>query len=326
MKLEELKQRMCGIFIIVVTPFQENEDIDYEGLRTNLQYLFPKIEGKKFVLTACGSTSEFYAMSDEERKKVLEVVIDEVGGKVPLMAGTACAGTRETIHFCKYAEALGYDGAQIVLPFYFTPSEEGMYQHYKRICDAVGPNFGIQIYNNPHVAGCWVKPHLMKRISKIPQMICDKENSTDLLAVRKMCRTIEPADMSVVEGMGEVFYSIAYTFGVSGIVSGMANIAPELSYELYLAGDQGDVAGVKRAMERIDLFFDFREKVNNKHGPTTAISGNRSYIDLSVIKKAQDLLGLAGGKKVRGPITEIDKHDEDELRGILKELGLALKR
>ena len=326
MKLEELKKKMGGIFIITLTPFQENGDIDYQGLKANLQYLLPKIQDKKFLLTACGSTSEFYAMSDEERKKILEVVVAEVGGKVPLMAGTACAGTRETIRFCKIAESLGYDGAQVVLPFYFTPSEEGMYQHYKAICEAVGPDFGVQIYNNPHVAGCWVKPPLMKRISKIPQMICDKENSLDILAVRKMCRTVDPKDMAIVEGMGEVLYSVAYPFGIKGMVSGMANIAPDLTYELFLAGDKGDTAGVRKAMERIDLFFDFREKVNIKHGPATALTGNRSYVDLSVLKKSQDLLGLAGGKRVRGPITEIDAQDEDELRSILKEIGLPVKR
>jgi 4-hydroxy-tetrahydrodipicolinate synthase len=324
MKLEELKKKMRGIFIIVLTPFKENEDIDYEGLRTNLQYLLPKIQGKEFSLTACGSMSEFYAMSEAERKKTLEVVVDEVGGKVPLLAGTACAGTRETINFCKFAESLGYDGAQVVLPFYHTPSEDGMYEHYRKICDAVGPDFGIQIYNNPHVAGCWVKPDLMKRIAKLPKMICDKENSTDLVAVRNMCRMIDPADMSVVEGMGEVLYSLAYVFGINGLVSSMANIAPELSYELYQAGDRGDTAGVRRAMERIDLFFDFRGKLNVKHGPSTAVAGNRSFLGLSMLKKSLDLLGLAGGKKVRGPITEIDKEDEDELRGILRELGLPV--
>lgn len=242
------------------------------------------------------------------------------------MAGTACAGTKETIKFCKVAESLGYDGAQIVLPFYFTPSEEGMYQHYKTICDSVGPDFGIQIYNNPHVAGCWVKPPLMKRISKIPQMICDKENSLDILAVRKMCRTVDPKEMTIVEGMGEVLYSVAYAFGIKGMVSGMSNIAPGLTYELFQAGDKGDTAGVRKAMERIDLFFDFREKVNIKHGPSTALTGNRSYVDLSVLKKSQDLLGLAGGKRVRGPITEIDGQDEDDLRGILKEIGLPVVR
>ena len=326
MKLDKLKERMNGIFIILLTPFQKNEDIDYAGLRANLQYLLPKIQGKDFVLTACGTISEFYTMSEAERKKVLEVVIDEVGGTVPLMAGSACAGTRETVNMCRYAESLGYDGAQVVLPFYATPSEEGMYQHYKSICNAIGPDFGVQIYNNPQVAGCWVKPHLMKRISKIPNVICDKENSTDMLAVRRMCRTLDPADMNVVEGMGEVLYSIAYSFGIKGLVSSFANIAPDLSYELYQAGDKGDTAGVRRAMERIDLFFDFREKVNMKHGPTTAIAGNRSYIDLSVLKKSQDLLGLAGGKKVRLPITEIDKKDEDELKGILREIGLALAK
>jgi 4-hydroxy-tetrahydrodipicolinate synthase len=322
MRLEDLKKRMKGIFIILLTPFQENEEIDYKGLRANLQYLLPKIQGKDILLTACGSIGEFYAMNDEERKKMLEVVMDEVGGKVPLLAGTAHPGTRETIRMCQYAESLGYEGSQVVLPYYFTPSEEGMYQHYQAICDAVGPDFGIQIYNNPHVAGCWVKPALMKRISKIPKMICDKENSADVLAVRNMCRMVDPKDMSIIEGMGEVMYSVVYPLGVKGMVSSMANVALDLCYELYQAGDKCEVAGVRKAMEKIDLFYDFRDRMNVKHGPTTALAGNRSYVDLCVLKKSQDLLGLAGGKRVRRPMMEIDDRDEDELKGILKEMGV----
>ncbi len=322
MKLEELKKRMKGIFVIALTPFQENDEIDYGGLKANLQYLIPKMRGKDIFLTACGSIGEFYAMSEDERKKVLEVVIDEVGGKIPLLAGAAYPGTRETIKMCKYAESLGYDGAQIVLPYYFTPSEEGMSQHYLAICDAVGPNFGIQVYNNPHVAGCWVKPALMKRISKIPKMICDKENSTDVFAVRSMCRAIDPKDMSIVAGLGEIMYSVVYPFGVKGMVSSMANIAPELCYALYQAGDRFDPAGVREAMKRIDLFFDFRDRMNLKHGPTTALAGNRSYVDLCVLKRSQDLLGLAGGQRVRRPMVEIDAGDGEELKGILKQIGV----
>ncbi len=322
MKLEELKKTMKGVFVIALTPFQENEDIDDDGLRANLRYLLPKIRGKNISVTACGSIGEFYAMSDEERRKVLEVVMDELGGKVSLLAGTAYPGTRETIKMCNYAQSLGYDGAQIVLPYYLTPSEEGMVQHYQAVCDAVGPDFGIQIYNNPHVAGCWVKPALMKRISKISKMVCDKENSTDIFAVRSMCRAIDPNDMSIVAGLGEVMYSIVYPFGVKGMVSSMANIAPDLCYSLYQAGEKRDPVGVKEAMARIDLFFDFRDRMNLKHGPTTALTGNRSYVDLCVLKKCQDLLGLAGGQRVRRPMTQIDARDGEELKGILKQMGV----
>jgi hypothetical protein len=85
--VRKLKKKMKGIFVITLTPFQENYEIDYEGLRANLQYLLPKIQGKDFLLTACGSVGEFYAMSDEERIKVLEVVADEVGGGLGDMLG-----------------------------------------------------------------------------------------------------------------------------------------------------------------------------------------------------------------------------------------------
>lgn len=323
MELQELKGKTKGVFVVLMTPFQENGDVDYAGLRTNVQYLLEKARGKDFVLIPTGSTGEFYAMSEDERKKVLATVVDEVDGEFPILAGTAYAGTRQTIEMTKYAESIGYDGAQIVLPYYHTPSEEGMYQHYKMISDAVGPDFGVMVYNNPAVSGSWIRPGLMTRISKLPQVIAVKENSPDIRKVKAMYDAVDPEDMQVIEGLGEPMYSFAFLFGVKGFVSCLANIAPLLCYSLYEAAMADDLTGVREAIDRIDRLFSLRTKANERHGPTTAIAGNRSYVDLSVVKKGQDLLGLCGGK-VREPITTIDDEDVEELRAVMRDLGLPV--
>jgi 4-hydroxy-tetrahydrodipicolinate synthase len=323
MRLQELKGKMKGVFVVLMTPFRENGDVDYEGLRVNLRYLLERAKGKDFVLTPTGSMGEFYAMSEDERRKVLETVVDEVDGELPILAGTAFAGTRQTIEMSKYAESIGYDGAQIVLPYYHTPSEEGMYQHYKAISDAVGPDFGVMVYNNPAVSGSWIKPALMTRISKLSQVIAVKENNPDIRKVKAVHDAVDPEDMQVIEGLGEPMYCFAFVFGVKGFVSSLANIAPLLCYSLYEAAMDSDLAGVRAAAERIDRLFSLRTKANRKYGPTTAIAGSRSYVDLSVVKQGLDLLGLCGGK-VRGPITNIESEDVEELRTVMKDLGLPV--
>jgi len=323
MVLEELKSKMRGVFIVMMTPFNQDGSVDYAGMKANTQWLLENIKpGQYFTLTPCGSTGEFYAMSDEERIKVLEAVHEVAGGKLTLMAGAAQAGTARTIEMCKAAQSIGYDGAQVVLPFYHTPSEEGMFNHFKMICEAVDPDFGIQIYNNPAVAGCWVKPHLMKRISKLPNLISDKENTPNLQAFQKMMELCDPEDIRIVTGLGERMYSYAFVAGSHGFVSGLANFAPQISYALYEAGANDDVRGVRAAMKHVEAFLRFRDRMNAKYGPTTALSGTNSYLPLSTWKRAMDMMGLAGGR-VREPITEItDPADLEELRQILISEGL----
>jgi 4-hydroxy-tetrahydrodipicolinate synthase len=318
MVLKELRDRMRGIFIVTMTPFNRDGSVDYAGVRANAQWLVDNIEpGQYFTLTPCGSTGEFYAMSDEERIRVLEVVHEVAGGKVTLMAGAAQAGTARTIEMCQAAQSIGYDGAQVVLPFYHTPSDEGMFVHFRMICEAVDPDFGIQIYNNPAVAGSWVKPHLMVRLSQLPNLISDKENTPDIQAFKRMMELCDPDDIRIVTGLGERMYSFAFVAGSHGFVSGLANFAPQISYALYEAATVGDVQGVRAAMEHVEAFFRFRDRMNAKYGPTTALVGRNAYLPLSTWKRAMDMMGLAGGR-VREPITEItDPADLEELRQIL---------
>ncbi len=182
MQLDDLKKAMKGVVIVQTTPFNKDGSLDLEGMRANTRWLLERTAGKDFIFTPMGSTGEFYAMSDDECKAVIKMVVEEVKGKNVVMAGAARAGTPETIKMCQYAKSVGADGVQVVLPYYHTPMEEGMYQHYKEIAESVGKDFGIIVYNNPDVSGSWIKPPLMAKLSKIPNIIADKENTPYIMS------------------------------------------------------------------------------------------------------------------------------------------------
>ena len=122
MKIEELRKKMKGIVAVMPTPFKENGDIDFEGIRSNTSFLVEWGIGKDFAINPLGSTGEFPHISTEEAIKVMETVVEEVNGRVPVIVGTSQACTKMTVEMTKCAESVGADAAQILPPYYFTPS------------------------------------------------------------------------------------------------------------------------------------------------------------------------------------------------------------
>src|SRR3974390_2827523 len=172
---EELKRRPNSMVVIVMTPFDKNDEVDYGGLKSNVEGLVSALRGKDAALVASGSNSEFYALTEEERRHVIRTVVETVNGRLPVLAGTMEAGTKKTIEWSKYAESVGADGLLVVAPYYHVPSEEGMYAHYARLAASV--NIGIMVYNNPQVTGSWIRPQLMARLAEIGKIIADKETT-----------------------------------------------------------------------------------------------------------------------------------------------------
>ena len=321
MQLSDLKKAMKGVDIILFTPFNKDSSLDLEGMRTNIRWLVERTAGKNFILTPMGSGSEFYAMSDDERKAVIKMVVEEVNGKNVVMAGAAQAGTAETIKMCQYADSTGADGAMVVPPYYHVPTEEGMYQHYKQVAESVGKDFGIMIYNNPAVSGSWLKPPLIAKLSKIPNIIALKENSVDVFAYSAMQRALDPDDMVTLCGYGELVFSCMAPYGARGFISFGANYAPDYAYSVYEAVTAGDSDKVVELINSMAPYFSFVDKVAANHGTHTGIGAAGGYMALGVIKATMDILGLRGGE-VRLPLVGLNEKEKAELRVVLRTMGL----
>jgi len=322
MQLSELKKALKGVFVVQITPFNKDGSLDLEGMRANTRWLAGRMSGKDFVFVPTGSTGEFYAMSDDECKAVIKMVVEEVDGRLPVIAGTGRAGTIETIKMCRYAESAGADGVMVVLPYYHIPQEEGMYQHYKLVAESV--NIGVMIYNNPSTSGSWIKPALMAKLSKIPNIIVVKENTTSIGAYYLMQQALDPKDAVVLCGLGERMFSFEAVYGCPGFISYAANFAPDLSYSIYEAATARDFNKLAKLVNAIAPLFNFMAKVSINHGPDTAVTGSEAepVMFISATKAAMDILGLRGGE-VRLPLTGINEQEKAELHTILKAMKLA---
>ena len=334
MNLSELKKALNGVSIVQITPFNDDGSLDLEGMRFNTRWLLERTVGKDYVYAPLGSNGECYALSQEEWEAVVRMVVEEVGGRNKVIVGTGQPGTQETVKRCRFAQSAGADGALVVLPYYFVPQEEGMYLHYKTICESVDQDFGIVLYNNPGVSGSWVRPPLMAKLAQIPNFAAVKENTSSVVSFRLMQRALENTGTQVVCGRGEEIFQFVAPFGCTGLVSFMSNFMPEISYSVYLAAVAGKYDEVERLCQKPSPFFkdpevlrtmpagsSFTARMTAQHGPATGVSGGGGSMQAAELKAAMDMLGLRGGV-VRLPLVGITKQEKEELRTILRGMGL----
>ncbi len=325
MQLSELKKAQKGIVVAQVTPFNKDGSLDLEALRANTDWLAERAKGKDFTFMPTGSSGEFFALSEAESKAVIKTVVEETKGRAVVMPGVAACGTQETIRMAQYAQSVGADGAYVVLPYYLVPEEEGMYLHYKTLAESVDSNFGIAIYNNPLVSNSWIKPHLMKRLSKIPNIIAVKENTQHFPDFYAILRAVDPKDIAILSGWGELQLSFGALYGCPGIVTPFAGFAPDWSYSLYEAVVAKDFDKISEMIISMDPYISFRAKVTENHGPHTGIPGagmGPGGMGAGVHKAAMDIVGLRGGEP-RLPLIGLNEEEKTELGSILRGMKIV---
>jgi len=311
--------RKGAVLVVQLTPFKENGKLDIEGLKENTRFLVEKGSGKGLVLVPTGSTGEHYAMLDDERKEVIKTVVDMANGKVPVIAGTGHSGTLPTIEYSKYAQDVGADGVMVVLPYYHVPEEEGLYQHYAKISEAI--DIGVLIYNNADVSKIYIKPGLMKRIvENIPNIIGVKENTPYIATLYEHIKTVGDK-VPILQGRGEWWFAATVFLGVRGYISGYANFMPEICLDLLKAGLNGDFPKIKEIMKKLDPYEEFITEMCKKYGPSSTILPYpyvSSYMIYAVMKSTMDMLGLKGGR-MRLPLLDLKEEDKKELEKIVFE-------
>lgn len=316
-----LREKVKAVVIVLATPLNRDGSLDLEGLRANTEFLVDQCRGKRFVFVPAGSTGEAYALSGTERLKVIETVIETVSGAVPVVAGTAAAGTEQTIELSRAAQKAGADGVQVVLPYYHVPSEEGLCRHFLRLADAL--DIGVMIYNNPAVSKLWMPPHLMARCADHPNIVADKENAAEVVLFKAMRDAIDPGKMTVICGLGDLQFAYEAALGCPGFVSFTANFAPGLSLALLEAADACDFSRVREVVSKTGPLYEFASICAKNRGrdPWVLPGFASGHIYVGVMKAAMEMLGLAGGP-VRGPGDDLTPEERAMLHRTLQRADL----
>lgn len=324
MKPQELKENTKGIVHLVMTHFNEEGEVDEKAIRVSVKHVANALKGIDAVFLTTGSTAEFYAMTDEECKKIIKMVIEEVNGEYPVITGTARAGTKWTIEMSQYAQDAGADGVMIISPYYNPVTQEGLYRHYKKIAESI--DIGIMIYNNPVISKLWIPPELMARLSKIENVVALKENTADALKYYWMQKAVDPEDMVIICGIGQLMFPFEAIYGCPGFVTELANFAPHIAVDFYKAAMKRDFNKLTELTDKIAPYHRFINKLAQKRGVLPTIlsqymSGSVLPFYQSIIKEAMSLIGLPGGK-VREPMENLTAQEKEMLREVLENMDV----
>lgn len=289
-----------GIIPAMATPTDEWGNINEAALRKLVNHL---IEGGVHGLFPVGSQGEFFALTFEQKKRVIEIVIDETRGRVPVYAGTAAITTKEAIETTKMARDLGVDAVSILTPYFTNLSQKEIIEHYMAIARAV-PDLPILLYTNPARTKVSIDVQTVKELAAVDNIVGIKDSSGDMTLTAEYIRVTRGMDFYVLAGRDTLIYA-TLCYGGTGAITATANVEPRIPVEIYEAFMAGDH---KRALEAQYRLAPLRIAFELGTFPV-------------VIKEALNMIGIEAGQAIRpvGPLTE---ENRAKLRQVLIEMGI----
>jgi 4-hydroxy-tetrahydrodipicolinate synthase len=284
-----------GVLPAIITPFKRNSamDLDTRGLVQNIEFLVSAgIDG----IVPCGSTGESATLTFEEHEKVIELTIDKVNGKIPVVAGTGSNNTAEAVRLTKAAKDSGADGVLVISPYYNKPNRAGLIKHYTKLADLDIP---VVMYNVPGRTGQNLEPDLVAELAQHPNIVAIKEASGNISQISRIIEDTRDEDFVVISGDDNMTLPIMALGGV-GVISVAANIVP------------APMVAMSNAMRK----GDFKKALAIHYALSPLLRA--MFIDTNPIpvKKAVELMGMAGGP-VRLPLDELDPKKTAQLQAVL---------
>lgn len=234
-----MRKLWTGCGTALVTPFDREGNVDEAAVRRLARR---QIEAGIHFLVPCGTTGESPTLSEDERVRVVELVVEEAGGQVPVLAGAGGYDTRKIIHVARRMQAAGADGLLSVTPYYNKPTPEGLYQHYRAIAEAVP--LPVIVYNVPGRTGVNVDPGTLGRLSTIRGIAGVKEASGNMAQICEVCR-LAPEGFVVLSGDDSLTLPVM-SVGGHGIISVASNAVPAEMARMVELAEAGDYAAARR--------------------------------------------------------------------------------
>jgi 4-hydroxy-tetrahydrodipicolinate synthase len=290
---------ITGSIVALVTPMHDDGSVDYAALRKLIDW---HIDEGTDCIGVVGTTGESPTVDVEEHCEIIRVSVEQAAGRVPIMAGCGANSTREAIELAKFAKGVGADCQLQVVPYYNKPTQEGQYQHFKAIAEAVG-DLPIVLYNVPGRTVADMAHDTVLRTAQVPGIVGIKEATGNIERAQWLIREA-PEGFAIYSGDDPTAVALMLCGG-QGNISVTANVAPRLMHELCVAA----IAGyAKRAMD-----IQFRLMPLHKH----------LFVEANPIpvKWAVERLGLCGGT-MRLPMTRLTPANEPIVEQALRATGL----
>ncbi|HHY97593.1 MAG TPA: 4-hydroxy-tetrahydrodipicolinate synthase, partial [Firmicutes bacterium] len=296
------RNRYGRILVPMVTPFKEDQSVDYEAAVSVAEKLIEDNKADSIILS--GTTGEFYTMTFEERIRLFEVIKEAVGDRIPLVAGIGSASTIETIALARKAEELGYELLMAVSPYYTRPTQRELYNHFKMVAESV--SVSLLLYNIPIFTGVNLNPETVASLAAIDNIMGIKEEAE--LNPKQITAFINatPDDFVIYCG-DDTMVLEAFAQGgekrIGGIVSGASHLIGDQMrnmINLFLAGN------VKEAVEMQQKFFRLF-RVMGQNGRTNPVS---------LIKEAMKMIGYNAGIP-RLPLTPGTEEEKANIRRVM---------
>lgn len=295
--------RFEGTAVAMVTPFHEDGSIDEEGYRQNINWLIDQdVDG----LVAAGTTGESATLTHEEHRQVLDIMIDEVDGRVTTIAGTGSNATTEALDLTKYADDAGADMALLITPYYNKPQQHGVIEHYTQIANSV--DIDLIAYNVPSRTSLDMAPQTIVELAKVDNITAVKEASSDVDKASKTMKLLRDQGLDdeivILSGSDELTLPLM-SIGARGVVSASANIDPRTMVQMvnnFLDGN------FDKAMELHYKQYDLIKALFIETSPAPA-------------KEALKMMGMPAGP-LRLPLVPMLEENKAILKKALEDAGI----
>ncbi|MHB1006339.1 MAG: formaldehyde-activating enzyme [Chloroflexota bacterium] len=293
-----------GIFPALVTPFTADDKLDEAAYRALIRYVLPHVNG----VLPSGTTGEFSSMSFAEKQRSIEIALDEVAGKVPVIAGTGCPSTMETLALTRWAKDAGAAAALVVSPYYLKPAFNEVYDHFKAVNEIGVP---IILYNIPQCMGTHLQWWTAEGMAlDFENVVGIKDSSGDMPFHMALLEKLY-GQISIVCGHDEIAGATMLAGG-DGAILASANLIPEIWQEIFQASQRGDMEFVQRRQRQIQILVRI---IARKGGP-------------QAVKEGLRMLGLpmSDGRHPFMPGDAFEREDYEDMRTQLENLGKIPKQ
>jgi len=295
--------KLRGAFTALITPMNADESVDFEGFRRLVRF---QLESGISGLVPLGTTGETPTLDEDEEDRLIDIVMSEVKGKVPVILGAGSNCTKDAVKYVKRAKQKGADYALVVTPYYSRPSDEGIYRHFAA-CDKVG--IPIIVYNHGGRTGKNISTAVLARLASLPNIVGVKEASGDMSQMMDVIATVRAIKPGFIVLSGDDALTVPLVaLGGDGVISVVSNLAPKEVTGMTEAALSGDYATARTL--HFNLLPAFRAS-NIESNPIP-------------IKAAMNMKGLPAGS-LRLPMCSLQKENESKLRAAFEIAGLLEK-